>query len=234
MLPASFDSGGQAIPWETFEPTAGNGAAIILVYGSDGMAQPWDEMIRGHAKALAAEGFLAIIPDYFVKGAGVAHGNSAKVFGEILTKHDEWGIAVEDAAKAAGKLPGVKSQRIGFLGYSLGGFLCLRARRYARALVAYFAPHKFPTFGVSAVLSGLGPSAKSPLIVQIHHGGADSLVPYDLHALPIEAEIKAEGATVALIKYDKAGHGFIGSDSANRKALADATKATIEFFKTNL
>ena len=233
MIPPTYDSHGESIPWEAFEPKTSNGGAIVLAFGSDGMSPRWGKMIRDHAQALAAEGFLALIPDYFRKGTDVPHGDSATVFGLIPSRYNDWQIALEDAVAAA-MGSGINSKRVGFLGYSLGGFLCLRARRLAPVLVEFFAPYEFPTIGSGTpVLSGLGKGANSTLKAQIHHGAVDELVPFK-HALSIESDLKAEGATVTLVKHVGAGHGFDGNSPGDPKALAAASKATIEFFKDNL
>jgi dienelactone hydrolase len=237
MIPNTFDSGGEQISWESYEPTAGagNGAAIVLAYGSDGMIKPWDEMIRGHAKALTANGFVALIPNYFQKKQGAPHGDSQAIFRMILSRHDDWRRTLEDAVTEAGRISGINAARIGLLGYSLGGFLCLRARRCTPVLVEFFAPYQFPTVLEPPLLSGLGGGTRSQLQVQIHHGGDDKLVPFDDHATMIESDLTGEGASVYTTKYRGAGHGFIiGDKTANAKALSEASKATVAFFKSNL
>ncbi|MES2791137.1 MAG: dienelactone hydrolase family protein [Planctomycetota bacterium] len=235
MISPTYTSGTDSINWESYEPTTYNGAVVILAYGSDGMAPPWASMIRDHAQALAAKGILAIIPDYFQKGVGAPHGDSVSVFGMIGARHAEWETALDDAVTEAAKLPNIDPSRIGLWGYSLGVFLCLRIRKRAAALVDFCGPYQFPTIG-KPLLSGFAPSLNPNrgLKVQIHHGSADGLVPFDVHATAIEADLKAELATVTTFKYTDAGHGFASNSAADRTAIADSTQEAIDFLTTKL
>src|SRR5262249_47038617 len=88
------------------------------------------------------KGVAAIIPDYFVK-TGTEPGLSA--LDQIPIHLDAWQATVGDALSHAKSLPGVAATRIGLLGFSLGGHICLRLRAQVRVLVAFFAPG----FGVS-------------------------------------------------------------------------------------
>jgi dienelactone hydrolase len=191
-------------------------------------------MILSHAKSLASLGFIAVVPDFFQKGKGTPHGNAAAVFGLTLNHHAEWEQAIADAATTLGQQPHVDKSRIGFVGYSLGGFLSLRVREHAKVLCEFFAPYQFPTFGPSPVLSGLGSPKNPSLKAQIHHGLADTLVPFQPNATSIESDLKAEGAVVELHQYANAGHGFAGSDAGNTAALDASTKSMLAFMKANL
>jgi dienelactone hydrolase len=234
MLPATFPSGAETLNWQVQEPVTANGGAVVLVYGSEGMVPPWSNMILSHAKSLASLGFIAVVPDYFQKGKGTPHGNSDAVFTLILKRHAEWEQALADAATAVGQLPHVDHTRIGFVGYSLGGFLSLRVRNQVKVLCEFFAPYQFPTFGSSPVLAGIGSPKNASLKAQIHHGDNDKIVPYSPNATSIESDLKAEGAAVELHQYSNAGHGFAGSDADNTTALASSTKSMLNFMKANL
>ena len=119
-------------------------------------------MMRGYAEDLAKGGLFALMPDYFAR-TGTKHGGAAA--GQIAEKQDDWAAALVDTVAFARTLPGVDGARIGMLGFSLGGYLCLRARAAAKpkALVEYLAP----------MFEGIGAAGSVPL-AQIHHGTQDS------------------------------------------------------------
>jgi dienelactone hydrolase len=186
---------------------------------------------------LSAAGILALVPDYFQKNPRVAHDSSAAVFLQIPRRHREWEIVLRDAVSTAKALPGVDAARVGLLGFSLGGFLCLRIRDSVDVLVEYFAPYRFPSsenLGVEASVMGLGPGPNPRLKAHIHHGYADALVPLNLNAEPIRAALEAENATVSTSYFNGANHGFAGDDAANTHARDTSFDETTQFFKTYL
>lgn len=218
----SIDSHGTAIQSELFRPAgASNAAAIIVVHGSDGMTEPWAAGIREYATDLAAKGFTAIIPNYFEK-TGTPPG--LHIFShppaECIANLHSWEEAASDTVAHAKTLPGIS--RIGLLGFSLGGHICLRLRGSAQALVALFAP-ELREFG------GLGPAGAASPHIQIHHGLADLLVPFS-NAQAIFDALKSEGADPELFSYEGAGHGFAGADPNNATARRSSRGRTLAFF----
>ena len=242
MIPNTFQakvgtSPVQDIEWIVYEPTVPYNRAVVIAYGSDGLAPKWEPEIRRHAQALSAAGILALVPDYFQKNPRVAHDSSAAVFLQIPRRHGEWEIVLRDAVSTAKALPGVDAARVGLLGFSLGGFLCLRIRDSVDVLVEYFAPYRFPSggdLGEEALVMGLGPGPNPRLKAHIHHGYADALVPLNLNAEPIRAALEAENATVSTSYFNGANHGFAGDDAANTHARDTSFDETTQFFKTYL
>jgi dienelactone hydrolase len=219
-----IDSHGTAIQVELFSPVgAPNGAAVILAYGSDGMTEPWAATIREYATELAGRGFTALIPDYFGK-TGSAPG--LHIFSEIPANLHRWQQAARDTVAYAKTLPCISASRVGLLGFSLGGHLCLRLRGETMALVEYFAPELPELGGISSV------KAPAPHI-QIHHGLADLLVPYS-NAGNISAALKLEGTAPEVFAYEGAGHGFLGTDPNNATARRSSKDRTLAFFENTL
>lgn len=208
-------------------PGAASTGLVIIAYGTDGLEDnehgPWKTMIGGYADGLVKRGLFALVPDYFAK-TGTAPGIAAAE--AMMMKRDDWAAALLDSVAQARTLPRVDSQRIGLLGFSLGGHLMLHIRAAAkpRVLVEYFAP----------MLDGIGSAGQVPY-AQIHHGTKDKTPGTDFgNAGAIEALLKLEGTAVALYPYEGAGHGFAANDEPNKKASALSQTRTLAFFETQL
>jgi len=143
-----------------------------------------------------------------------------------MQKRPEWAAGLLDSVTHAKTLSRVDSTKIGLLGFSLGGYLCLNIRAAAkpRALVSYFAP----------IFDGIGPAGTVPH-AQIHHGEADKLqwTPPS-NASAIETRLKLEKTAVEVCTYKGAGHGFAGNDKANADAHTLSQKRTLAFFVSHL
>jgi dienelactone hydrolase len=227
----NYTSGEKPIACEVFGPdSSASGGAIVIAYGSDGMIDnlhgQWATMLREYATSLAEKGFISVIPDYFLR-TGTAAGSIDYQHGggQIVAMHrNDWAAALNDAVTHVKTLAGVDTNRVGLLGFSLGGHLCLRVRSTAKVLVEFFAP----------LLDGIGTGGGSGLRAQIHHGTGDSLVPFESNATPIEKELRNGGAATEVNDYRGAGHGFVGTDAANTSARSQSKARTIAFFESNL
>jgi len=215
-----------------FDPDTANGAVIIIAYGSDGLDKPWDETILGLADALSGKGFLCLIPDYLKSD----YRERRDLLHQIPAFRPAWEDVISDTINYAAAQPTIEAGRIGLLGFSLGGYLCLRVRAKAKVAVEFFAPHLDEE------------SARGRLThAQIHHGCADGAKGCAfLSAEAIAQMLRAEGTDTKLWPYENAGHGFIGptgvdpnlglggTDEGNTKARFESKMRTIEFFEANL
>jgi len=212
---------------ELYKPSGtAKAGLVVLAYGTDGFVDnargPWKTMMRGYAEDLASRGLFALIPDYFAKTKSPHDGPAAEL---ILTKRHEWARALVDTVTHARTLPRVDASRIGMLGFSLGGYLCLLGRAAAKpkALVVFFAP----------IFDGIGPAGSVP-VAQIHHGTNDTGPTDFANAAKIKGLLKLEGTDVTVLEYKDATHGFAGPTPADKKAAADSKAATVKFFETRL
>ena len=229
MTPDKIDipPGTPAITAELYRPagTAKTGL-VVLAYGTDGYVDtvrgPWKTMIRAYADELAARGFFALIPNYFAR-TDSKHGGPA--IDDIATKRSDWATALVETIAHARTLTGVDPSRIGVVGFSLGGYLCLLTRAAAKpkALVSYFAP----------IFDGLGAPGNVPF-AQLHHGTKDKAPTAFANAAAIAALLGAEGTKVSVCEYKDATHGFAGPTPADTKAAADSKATTLKFLKTRL
>jgi dienelactone hydrolase len=222
----SYTSCGVAITAELSSPTGTPPRGLVIIaYGSDGLTNnpsgPWGTMIRDYADSLARAGFVALIPDYL---SVTPTKPGPAVFALITEQRGHWQEAISDAISHAISLPGVGATRVGLLGFSLGGHLCLRLRAKAKVLVEFFAP----------VLDGIGPLG-TLTDAQIHHGKADKGPGTDFsNAETIVNILKSEGTSTELFPYPGAGHGFIGNDPDNTNARTQSKERTMSFFGAHL
>ena len=229
MKPSTIDIPGapQKVTAQLFEPSAKAAAGlVVLAYGTDGYIDnergPWQTMMKGYAEELAMRGMFALIPDYFAR-TGSLHGGPAAH--EIIDKRHDWAAALIDTASHARTLSGVDPARIGVLGFSLGGYLCLltRAAVAPAALVAYFPP----------IFDGLGPPG-TVAYAQVHHGTNDRPPTAVGNAAVVEATLRGEKTEVQKFEYAGATHGFASASPADLKAAADSKATTLEFFAKRL
>lgn len=220
----TINSHSQTLQVEVFSPAGpGYRGTVVVVHGSDGMGDPWAAMIREYATDLAGKGFTALIPHYFDKTGSTA---GTQIFAEMPDKLHCWQEAVSDTVAYGSTQPGSRGQTIGLLGFSLGGHLVLKLRGTAKAVVAFFAPEL-------RELGGIGPPDSATAQVQIHHGLADSLVPFT-NAQSIETALKSEGLVPEMFSYQGAGHGFHGTDANNTAARNAAKARSLEFFEKTM
>lgn len=219
----NFTSNGITIPADLYTPDSAASAPgfIAIAYGTDGMLAPWGAQITGYAEALLLRGFVVMIPNYFAS-TGTTAGPG--VFEEIMAHREIWQQALADAVSFAKANLGVDGSRVGLLGFSLGGHLCLRQRSLANILVEFFAPE----------LDGLGSSAGLTTHAQIHHGLADQIVPFHPNTDDIKGILEKEGVTVDLFSYPDASHGFIGTETGNTNARTDSMQRTLDCFEKYL
>jgi carboxymethylenebutenolidase len=188
------------------------------------------DWVRAVADQLAADGFIAVAPD-FLSGKGPGGGGTEKfpsrddvVKAVRSLEAKEVAVMIDAVSRYGGSLPAAK-QKFATIGFCWGG---ARSFQYAtmqpdlNAAVVYY--------GTSPDLAALA-SVRAPVLGL--YGGDDARVTATV--APAEEKMKDLGKTFNAFTYPGAGHAFLraqdGRDGANRTASEKAWPATIEFLK---
>src|SRR4051812_13510134 len=120
----SYLSYGKTISVDRFAPKVpGRHPAVLILHGSSGLQGRGGYNVL--ARELARRGFVALIPHYFDRtGTTLALPKTMKQ--EFTT----WMETVGDAVKFAAGRGEVDPEKIGLIGFSLGGYLSLSTATY--------------------------------------------------------------------------------------------------------
>jgi len=188
-----------------------------------------DDRIKVTADRLASHGFAVLVPDLY-RGRSAATGDEANHLMEGLDFGD---AATQDAAGAAAYLRERGSQRIGVMGFCMGGALAILSAMHGEEFDAASVWYGFPP-------PDAGDPAKIGIPLQGHWalqdgffkiGGVDEL----------ERKLKSAGRQPEFHRYD-AKHGFYntgeigqgGLGHYDREQAETAWARTIEFFDRTL
>jgi carboxymethylenebutenolidase len=220
----TFPSNGTQAHGYLATPNNDGGPGVIVI-------QEWwglDDHIVDICDRLAAEGFVALAPDLF--GGKVTHNTDEAA--ELLQSLPE-----DQAARDLGGavdyllgLPAVTSDRVGAVGFCMGGGFVLalatqQGARLAAAVPFYsvgYVPQDFTA--VTAAIQG-------------HYGEQDQMYPVE-QAREFETKVKAESKGDVTFYYYPAGHAF--NNDENPIGTYDAEQAerawgrTLEFLHERL
>lgn len=213
--------------WVVYPERANNAPVVIVVHEIYGLT-PW---IRSVADQLAADGFIAVAPDY-ITGKGVESGpdgpaREAAVAAIRSLSAEEVQQRTDAVARWALALPAA-ADKYGIVGFCWGG-----STSFSHAVHS-------PTLGAAVVYYGSSPptealsSVKAPVLGL--YGGDDARVNATIP--PADSALEAMGKTYEHHIYDGAGHGFLrqqdGREGANLTASQKAWPATVAWFKRHL
>ncbi|NML44837.1 dienelactone hydrolase family protein [Ramlibacter sp. G-1-2-2] len=208
-------------------PPAGKGPGIVLyqeIFGVNGH-------IRGVAEQYAQDGFVVLAPDMFWRGAqkvelgyeGADRERALELMKSL--KPEEIQADVKAAVATLRALPEVAGQKVGAVGYCLGGRLAYfsAALTDVNAAVSYYG---------GGIQDNLQVVDKIKVPMQFHYAEND-------HAIPLEAVEKVKAAfgdRAEFFVYPGAQHGFNCWDRASYhpRSAALAHGRTLEFFAQNL
>jgi carboxymethylenebutenolidase len=218
-----WSAGGATAQGYLARPEGGSGPGVIVIQEWWGLV----DHIKAVADRFADAGFVALAPDLY--------------HGEKTTAPDEAGRlmmaldierAIREVSGAVDYLKGldaVTSQRLGVVGFCMGGQLALAAackNPRVGAAVDFYGVHPRITLDFSALNAPvLGLFAEK-----------DAFVTPEV-ARKLEHDIRSAGKSVAIHVYPKCDHAFFNDtrpDVYNRPAADDAWRRTVEFFRENL
>lgn len=214
-------------------PTGSALHAVVVAYGASGMDPPFNSMIEGFCRTVAAAGYLVLLPHYF-QSTGTHPGLDVVCSGEAVFR--QWVEVLTTAAEEArASLPAGK---LAFVGFSLGGNLALNAALAfpATCVIDYFGPvdifneKNFPVMP-NAILMTKARAAKLPPLL-IHQGGIDYVVSPE-QSTKLAGWCLKSPPTCTLLQYEKSGHPDqhkSWKDEDDRKA----TEQSIQFLKLHL
>lgn len=199
--------------------------------------------IRDVTEKIAAEGFVALAPDYFHRtGAGIELGYDEAGMAEGM-KHlgqlqaDQM---IDDARAAIAFLEAredVGGKGIGAMGFCIGGHMTYltACTTDIRAAASYYG---------GGIAGPAGPGGGAPTVsrtpgikgrIHCYFGGKDAMIPQDQVAA-IRKALAEAGVRHEVIVYDEADHGFNCDQRATWHAPSaqDAWKRTVALFDQEL
>lgn len=188
--------------------------------------------IRDVTERLAREGYVALAPDLFHRTAPRFEGRYDDVEGgrAQAAKMTPEGV-LADLGAAWTRLdrdPGVASDRIGAIGFCMGGRLAFRANAGLplRAAVSFYGG------GIAGMLD-LAPQLHAPML--FFWGGLDAHIPVEQrHA--VTAALREYGKSFVDVEFSQAEHGFFCDARASYEpaAAAQAWALTRAFLSEHL
>jgi carboxymethylenebutenolidase len=221
----SFPSGGETVSGLLFTPDKGGPApGMIVIHEWWGL----DDWVKEQARALAREGYAALAVDLY---RGKVTNKQEEAHQLMMgTPPDR---AIRDLKAAYAYLqsrPEVRKDRIGAIGWCMGGRYTLELATQEPALAAAVAYYGAPPTDAAAIAR-----IKAPVLGNF--GGEDK-GPSPDQVRAFEKAMNAANKTVDVKIYDGAGHAFANVNNpwgGYREAAAkDAWSRTVTFLAKNL
>jgi carboxymethylenebutenolidase len=212
----TYQSGGVSIAVDQREPeTTGAHPGMLVLHGSMGAGSYW---MGQFAPTLARLGIAAYAPRYLQKTGSLLATSKTILDGKHFPA---WLAAVRDAVSYVAARPGIDAQRIGILGFSLGGYLAMALAAEERRIRAVIAlSGGLPPGWEDQVSTGMAP-------VLLLHGTNDAVVPV-AEAYRAERVLKERGVVCELEVFPGERHWITGA------AQARLLKRCGEFLEKNL
>lgn len=214
--------------WVVYPERSQRAPVVIVVHEIFGLTN-W---VRAVADQLAADGFIAVAPD-FLTGRGVPNGpagqpvaDSAVAAVRALNPADVQ-RRIDAVARYATALP-ASNGRYGITGFCWGGSVSFQHAVHSPAVGAAVV-----YYGTSPAPERLG-SVRAPVLGL--YGENDARV--NATVPPADSAMRALGKSFEPVTYPGAGHGFVrqqdGQNGANLAATQAAWPRTIAFFRQHL
>lgn len=221
----TFKSGGETVSGLLFTPDkAGPAPGVLVIHEWWGL----DEWIKDQARALAREGYAALAVDLY---RGKVTSNPEEAHQLMMgTPPDR---AIRDLKAAYAFLQGrpeVRQDRVGVIGWCMGGRYALELATQEPGLDAVVAYYGAPPTDAAAIAK-----IQAPVLGNF---GAEDKGPSPEQVRAFQKAMKAAGKTVDVKIYEGAGHAFANVNNpwkGYREAAAkDAWSRTTAFFARHL
>jgi carboxymethylenebutenolidase len=221
----SFKSGDETATGFLVTPEGkGPFPAVIVIHEWWGL----DGWVKGQARALAREGYVALAPDLY-RGKVTDKQEEAHQL-MMGTPRDRALRDLKAAFSTLASRPDVRKDRIGVIGWCMGGMYSLALATEEPRLAAVVAYYGAPPTDAAAVAK-----IKAPVLGNY---GAEDKGPAPEQVKAFEAAMKKDGHTIDVKLYPGAGHAFANPNNpwgGYREAAAkDAWSRTQAFFAKNL
>jgi dienelactone hydrolase len=169
-----------------------------------------NDYLRRRARELAGLGFVAMATDVYGEGREAADAAEAgQLMGGLFQDISALGERLQAAYDALRQHPEVDPDRIGAMGYCLGGALSLHMGRMGVDLKGVASFHGALTRAIEAEAGQFKPA------VLICHGEADGMVPAEDQA-NFRKEMESLGVDYQFISYPGAKHGFTNPEATEK------------------
>jgi len=213
--------------WIVYPERKTKAPIVVVVHEIFGLS----DWVRGVADQLAADGFIAIAPDFLTMKNLPSGSDSAATQAAVaaIRTLDPGQVQrmIDGAARYGMALPAAQP-RYGVVGFCWGGGVSFEHATHA------------PSLGAAVVYYGVSPKTEKLAAVQAPvlglYGGNDARV--DATIPPADSALRALGKTYSPTLFEGAGHGFLrqqtGMNGANVAAAQRAWPATIAWFRRYL
>lgn len=223
-----FKSNGDTANGYLARPQSGSGPGVLVLQEWWGLVP----QIKGVCDRLAAEGFVALAPDLY-HGEIAEHTEMDKA-GELMNAMPPERAARDMGAAIDALLahPAVTSDRVGVIGFCMGGLLTLMISALQGDRIGAAVPYYgYPSPDMAPDWSGLS----APVLAHV----AENDVFFPLEgAQALESELKDAGKDVTFLVYESAGHAFANEEDPlgnhHPEFAQQAWDRSIEFLRANL
>jgi carboxymethylenebutenolidase len=218
-----FKSNGGTAAGYLAVPESGSGAGVVVIQEWWGLVPH----IKNVCERFAAEGFVALAPDLYHGRATTSPDEAGKLMMALNIEQAEKDL--RGAIRYLLAHESVRGERVGTIGFCMGGALSL------------YAASKNERVGACVVFYGGHPKVKPDLenmrapLLGFYAERDDFATP--AAARELEAKLTALGKSAEIHVYDDADHAFFNDDRPevfNATAAADAWQRTLRFFREHL
>lgn len=206
--------------------------AVLVLHTRGG----FNAHVRSAAAFLASQGFVTLAPDYFTPLGVRVPASDLQVLSVLNS--DGAREVMAGAVECLKTLSSVDPQRLGAVGFSLGGYFAfvLATRNDLKAVVSFYgAYHGTPVSAIPTRYSwpAIVTQMRTPALIL--HGDADTTIPLS-RANRVRRMMEEGSKRVEMVVYPGAEHAFdqTGAPTFNVSAAADAQARMLAFLNSTL